>query len=103
VSVCEALCQRRPDWLSLLVLANQTLTTPTLIDFVDRFDQRLPADVCAYVRDIFQCNEIRNDRLAAQLAEAVVALNERGVTPVLLKGAATLVTASRRSTKLMAD
>lgn len=108
IDLCQCLrgvLPARPDWLSLLGLANKTLITPALIDFVDRFDQLLPEDVCAYVREIYQRNENRNDRAAGQLAEAVAALNQRGITPVLLKGAATLATASRRqrATKLMAD
>ena len=65
----------------------------------------LPDDVCAYVREIYRRNELRNDRLAAQLEEAVVAINGQGVTPVLLKGEATLATAprERRGVRLMAD
>jgi Uncharacterised nucleotidyltransferase len=48
---------------------------------------------------------MRNDRMAAQLDEAVVAINAGGVMPVLLKGAATLATApqERRGHRLMAD
>ncbi|MCK1495201.1 nucleotidyltransferase family protein [Bradyrhizobium sp. 180] len=108
LSLCECLrgaIPQRPDWLSLIGLANETLTTPALIDFVDRFDQSLPEDVRSYVRDICQRNQIRNDRLTAQITEAVAALNDCGVTPTLLKGAATLATAPRRRrrTKIMAD
>lgn len=95
----------RVDWVSLIGLANETLTTPALIDLVRKFERRIPEDVCACVRDIYQRNVTRNDRLAAQLEETVLAINQRGVTPVLLKGAATLATApyERRGTRLMAD
>ena len=95
----------RVDWVALIGLANETLTTPALIDLVSRFDREIPEDVCAYVRDIYQRNLARNDRLAAQLEETVVAINARGVRPVLLKGAAILTTAAapRRGTRLMAD
>lgn len=95
----------RVDWVSLIGLANETLTTPALIDLVGQVERRIPEDVCAYVRDIYQRNMARNDRLAAQFEEAVVAINACGVTPVLLKGAATLATApdARRGTRLMAD
>ncbi len=107
-ALCECLrgtVPARTDWVSLIGLANETLVTPYLIDLVDRSDGRIPEDVCAYVRDIHRRNAIRNARLALQLDEAVAALNERGVTPVLLKGAAMLATAphARRATKLMAD
>lgn len=106
--LCECLggtLPERVDWVSLIGLANQTLTTPALIDLVCRFEREIPQDVCAYVRDIHQRNLDRNDRLAAQLAEAVAAINERGVTPVLFKGAAMLATApqARRGVRLMAD
>jgi len=108
IELCECLrgtLPERVDWVSLIGLANQTLTTPALIDLVRRFERQIPQDVCAYVRDIHRRNLNRNDRLAAQLEETVVAINERGVTPVLLKGAATLVTApqARRGARLMAD
>lgn len=106
--LCECLrgtLPARVDWLSLMGLANETLTTPALIDLINRFERHIPDDVCAYVRHIYQCNLFRSDHLIAQLAEAIVAMNERGVTPVLFKGAAMLATVphSRRGTRLMAD
>ena len=93
------------DWMSLLGLANQTLTTPSLMEFVSRFEQQIPEDVCLYVREMYQRNLTRNDRLAAQLAETVTAINARGITPVLLKGAAMLATAphSRWGSRLITD
>lgn len=107
-SLCECLQGRLParvDWLSLIALANQTLTSPALIDLVDDFGSQIPEDVCAYVRHIHQCNLARNDRLTVQLEEAVAAINEHGVIPVLLKGAAMLATAlpPRRGARLMVD
>ena len=108
ISLCQCLrgeLPERVEWLPLLGLANQTLTTPSLIGVVDQFERRIPEDVCAYVRDIHQRNVIRSKRLTAQLEEAIITLNERGVKPVLLKGATGLVAASnaRRPARLMND
>lgn len=96
---------KRGEWTPLIALANETLTTPALIDLIDQCEQDIPEDVCRYVRHIFDCNLRRNDRLADQLAEAVVAMNEEGVTPILFKGAAVLATSprSRCGTRLMSD
>jgi hypothetical protein len=93
------------EWTSVIGLANQTLTTPALIDFVEKFASVLPEDVCTYIRQIYRRNVLRNDRLLAQLEEAVVAMNREGVTPILIKGAATLGTTSaeRRGVRLMCD
>lgn len=107
-SLCNCLRGMPPvdvDWTSVIGLANQTLTTPALIDFVDQFEPELPEDVCTYIRQIHRRNSLRNDRLAGQLEEAVVAMNGQGVTPVLLKGAATLATTpkERRGVRLMCD
>lgn len=107
-SLCECLkgaLPTRADWLSVIALANRTLTTPALIDLVNEFEAHIPEDVCTYVRHIHLCNLNRNDRLTAQLEEAVAAINKWGVTPVLLKGAAMLATApsARRGTRLLAD
>src|SRR6516165_8516925 len=96
VNLCKCLRGLPPvdvDWMSVIGLANQTLTTPALIDLVDQHASVMPDDVCAYIRDIYRRNSIRNDRLAIQLEEAVAVMNARGVTPVLIKGAATLATA----------
>jgi hypothetical protein len=108
IQLCECLRGRVPkhaDWMSLLGLANETLTTPALMDFVTRFKNQIPEDVCLYVREVFERNVARNDRLAAQLTETVAAINDRGVTPVLLKGAAMLATAAspRWGSRLMSD
>lgn len=107
-SLCNCLRGLPPvevEWTSVIGLANQTLTTPALIDFVDQFASVLPEDVCTYIRQIHRRNVLRNDRLAVQLEEAVIAMNGQGVTPVLLKGAATLATApvERRGVRLMSD
>ncbi len=69
--------------MSLLGLANQTLTTPALMEFTTRFKDQIPEDVCLYIQEMFERNVARNDRLAAQLTETVAAINDRGVTPVL--------------------
>ena len=110
------------DWMAVLELANNTLTTPFLIDLINQSEQSVPEDVETFVRDIYRRNALRNDRLKAQLEErrrnglrndrlraqleeAVAALNERDVIPVLLKGSAILATAApeRRATRIMAD
>src|SRR5437588_1605260 len=96
---------KRADWVSLLGLANETLTTPALNEFATRFRDQIPEDVYFYIREIFERNVVRNLRLSAQLIEAVSAINDRSVTPVLVKGAAMLATAppTDHGSKLMTD
>ena len=107
-SLCGCLRGMPPvdiDWTSVIGLANQTLTTPALIDFVHKYAAMLPEDVCTYIRHIHRRNVLRNNRLIAQLEEAVVAMNVHGITPILLKGASTLATSpeARRSVRIMSD
>jgi hypothetical protein len=75
------------------------------MEVVSRHEKQIPEDVCVYVREMYQRNLTRNERLAAQLAEAVQALNGCGVTPVLLKGTAMLAKElfSRRGSRLLTD
>lgn len=81
--------------MAIISMANQTLTTPALRDITRRFPEKIPQDVCRYIDEIFERNLIRNDRLSAQLTEAVGALNEKGITPLLLKGSAMLTMGHR--------
>lgn len=96
---------RRVDWTELLALANQTLTTPSLIGFVRSQRAAIPDDVVAYVEEVHGRNAVRNDRLIAQLEEAVLALNRTGISPVLVKGTALLAACppSDRASRLMSD
>jgi hypothetical protein len=91
--------------MSLIGLANQTLTTPALKDIVERYPDQVSSDVRHYVDEIFKRNVVRNDRLSAQLVEALTALNEGKITPVLLKGSAMLVSSyhCRAGTRLISD
>ena len=108
IPLCDCLrgsLPKDPDWMAILGLANQTLTTTSLMPFVEQFSDSIPADVTQYVRELFERNLMRNRLLAAQLEEAIGSLNQVGVTPILLKGAAMLALAPRTksATKLMAD
>jgi hypothetical protein len=84
-----------PDWMAIVALANRTLTTPFLIDLARLRRGETPEDVISLIETMYARNLARNDRLTAQLGEALVALNAGGVTPALLKGAATLALGDR--------
>jgi hypothetical protein len=94
-----------PDWESILGLASQSLTTPALKDFSLKFQHSIPDDVWTYVDQMFLANERRNKRLAAQTLDAVAALNDIDVRPVLLKGAGRLMTvpAAHLGTRILWD
>jgi hypothetical protein len=95
IDLCTCLRGELPkniDWVSLIGLANQTLTTPALMTLVNRFGDDIPPDVHHYIWEMFVRNQYRNQRLSDQLGEVLMALNEAGVTPVLLKSAGSLAT-----------
>ncbi len=77
------------DWRAVLALANRTLLTPALFEAISASEglDRLDPEVAEYLGFLHACNRDRNQRLRAQLDEAVGALNDAGICPVLLKGA----------------
>lgn len=77
--LCECFQGRLPkqaDWMSLLDLANRTLTTPALVDFTLEFRHQIPAEVGRYIQEMYDRNLLRNARLVEQLRESVIALND---------------------------
>ncbi|TPE49143.1 nucleotidyltransferase family protein [Amaricoccus solimangrovi] len=86
------------DWDAVIALANRSLLTPTLCQALRRAGalDGLPADAADFLAFIDARNLERNRRLRAQLGAVIAALNRRGITPVLLKGAAPLYAAPER-------
>lgn len=86
-----------PDWQAILVLANRALVTAQLCRAIAQAGatQLLPEDVRTFLCEVFKRNRERNRRLAAQLGEALRALNDAGIEPVLLKGAAVWASSRR--------
>jgi Uncharacterised nucleotidyltransferase len=84
------------DWDAAIALANESMTTTNLAARVldDRYRGDLPEDVRVFLTDVMVRNTSRNTRLLTQLEESVRTLNVVGIVPVLLKGAATIVTAT---------
>jgi hypothetical protein len=84
----------RPDfpWNELLEVANRAFLTPALCVSLshESLSSAVPDSVASYLAELSRLNRVRNGRLRQQLAELVAALNERGVTPLLLKGAGVL-------------
>lgn len=95
------------DWQALIALANHTLLTPALFASLmhSGHSDQLPEEVHRYLRFIYDCNRERNLRLRRQLNEAVVALNQCDIVPVLLKGAVPLFlsTGGRLPDRIMND
>ncbi|WP_283978623.1 nucleotidyltransferase family protein [Sinorhizobium sp. 7-81] len=81
------------DWDAVIDLANKTMTIPSLAVAVARFARQddIPEEVRTYLAAIYQRNSQRNSRLNSQLEEAVSRLNDIGIEPVAMKGAAILV------------
>jgi hypothetical protein len=91
------------EWDGVLDLANRSLITPRLA--IALADHPLPPDVDVFLQDVLARNRHRNQRLRAQLDSAALQLNRRGVTPVLLKGSAALLSAdaARRDGRMLCD
>jgi Uncharacterised nucleotidyltransferase len=86
-----------PDWAAILMLANRALVTAQLYEALARSGAApsLPDDVHGFLREVSERNRERNRRLSHQLTEALQALNDAGIEPILLKGAAVWASSGR--------
>lgn len=96
---------RHVDWMSVIALANRSLTIAALAVALEDAGDAIPDDVIAYLRMILERNVERNSRLAAQLSEAVNSLHQCGLDPLLLKGAVVLAlgTEKRIAGRMLSD
>lgn len=84
-----------PNWDNIIREANKHLVGPALHRALAKRKRpvAIPDDAEAYLRLQYDLNCERNARLKTQCLEAVAALNEAGIEPILLKGTAILWTA----------
>lgn len=94
-SLASCLVGRFPDdvdWDCVIALANQTMTITSLAAAVHSAEPTgVPDEVRDYLDVIYTSNAKRNAMLHSQLEEAVACLNEAGIEPVIMKGAAVLL------------
>jgi hypothetical protein len=97
----------RLSWPHVVTVAGGNYVTPSLwLGLVAaRLDSGLPDDARRYLQALYEMNLRRNSALLLQLDEAVDALNDAGVAPLLLKGAAYLKLAIHRDAgaRILAD
>ncbi len=87
------LADRALDWQALMAFANEQLVVPLLHGALAEKGllDAVPEDVAAYLSFLAARNDERNGRLEAQILEVCRALNDAGITPMLIKGAAELM------------
>lgn len=81
-------------WADVVRVGDAHLVTPGVwCGLVGKgVSQELPEDIGQYLSALYQMNRDRNTALLGQLDEIVEALNDAGIVPLLLKGAAYLQT-----------
>ncbi len=81
-------------WERVVELANTALVTPALWTSLVQtgVQDAVPEDVARYLRELHSMNQTRNDAIKQQIVEIIGTLNQVGVEPLLLKGAALLIT-----------
>jgi len=102
-----AIMSGKPDLEEVIGLANANLLSPALwVELRDNeLAESLPSHVRAYLAELHRLNNLRNRRLRDQAVETARHLNAVGVTPILLKGGASLFspTYSDRGARMMVD
>jgi hypothetical protein len=82
---------RRGDWSELVAIAEELVLTPALWPALRKLDVEPPKAELELLQQRHLWNAARNIRFRHGLTEAVGALNQVGVVPLLLKGGVSLV------------
>ena len=87
---CEGVMWRDLNWESLIRMAEEERVLPALYARLDELgvSSLLPTEVADFLCAVEELNLERNRAILAELATAASLLNEVGIEPVLLKGAA---------------
>ena len=80
----------RASWQDLLGAARVHVVLPAL-SWCARDDKSVPPELRSYLEAVTRLNGKRNERLRRQLEQVARALNDIGIEPTLLKGAAYLI------------
>jgi Uncharacterised nucleotidyltransferase len=95
------------DWESIIQIANAQLVSPALwISLMNKdLSADLPDELKCYLSGLHNLNLVRNGLIKRQAEEIIKRLNEIGIEPILLKGAALLFTNafSDVGTRIMED
>ena len=95
------------DWESIVKIANQQLVSPALwVSLMNKgLDEDLPDELKCYLSGLHNLNLQRNILIKQQAEEIIRSLNEIGIEPILLKGAALLFTNAftDSGTRILAD
>ena len=87
----ESIPQDHESWQGILQSADQGLVLPRLALALQDRREQLPSEVYEYLELTLELNRLRNQQLRAQLLELLRSLNDRGVVPVVMKGATFLL------------
>jgi hypothetical protein len=95
------------DWDSIVETAADEQVLALMRDLVSErvLAEELPADVANLFETVKNLNSERNENILAQLREIAYILNERGIEPIVLKGAAHLLSGvyPNLSTRFLVD
>ncbi len=93
------------DWLALLGFANARGVTAQLAEALkeENLETLAPEDIRAFLSDILERTKMRMERQQAQAFETIRAMNEKNVSPILLKSSADLAQGGDIPTILASD
>lgn len=83
--------QSDPEWAAIFETADHGLVLPRLATSLSSKAADCPSHVIDYLDAVLTMSRMRNERMRAQLVTLIKCLNDAGVTPIVIKGATTLL------------